>query len=74
MSKRDNDNIFKIGASVTAKGDPSITLVVKKYIHRSYFCTVGDDNSRNYRRYLEKDLIARDHLELAPPRATLKLQ
>ena len=74
MSKRHNDNIFKIGTSVTAKGDPSVNLVIKKYIHRSYFCTVADDDSRNYRRYLEKDLIACDPLEIAQPRLTLKLQ
>jgi hypothetical protein len=73
MSKRDNDNIFKIGATVSAKGDPSVNLVIKKYIHHFYFCNAADDDSRNYRRYLEKDLVARDPLDLAQPRMTLKL-
>jgi hypothetical protein len=57
MSKRENDNIYKVGTHITAKDSPRVKLVIKKYIHRSYHCAIEDDTSRNYLRYLECDLI-----------------
>ena len=57
MSKRENDNIFKVGTSVSAKADPSVKLIIKKYIHCFYHCAVVDDTARKHLRYLERDLM-----------------
>jgi hypothetical protein len=58
--KRENDNIYKMGTVVTTKENPGRKLLIKKYIHRTYYCAVIGDAETNL-TYLERDLV------LAPP-------
>lgn len=54
---RQNDNIYKTGSIVAAKKDPNVKLMIRKYIHRTYYCTVIGDAAISQLRYLEKDLL-----------------
>ena len=55
--KRENDNIYKIGTVVTTKENPNRRLIIKKYIHRTYYCAVAGDAATNNLKYFERDLV-----------------
>jgi hypothetical protein len=54
--KRTNDNIYKPGTVMSTKGDPSRELMIMKYIHDTYYCTVVGDPESKVLRYREYDL------------------
>jgi hypothetical protein len=51
-----NDNIYKIGSTVTAKAKPNLPLVIMRYYHRTYYCMDVSDPTGRQREYFEKDL------------------
>lgn len=56
--KRENDNIYPAGTVISAKADPHVKLVIMKYIHQTYYCSVLGNAVVNNLKYREKDLIA----------------
>ncbi len=60
MSYRTNtDNIFKVGAIMSAKIHPQIRLTITKYYQRIYYCSVVDDPTQRHIAYFERELIPR---------------
>lgn len=61
--KRTNNNLYKAGTVISAKADPHVKLVIMKYIHHTYYCSVLGNAAINYLKYLEKDLIPPGSIE-----------
>lgn len=55
-------NKFKEGAMVASKEDPTIKLVVRRYLDRIYYCRVHGDPAQRERVYFERELVG-----LEPP-------
>jgi hypothetical protein len=49
---------YKEGEMVYAKIDPSLPLVIRRYIDRIYYCTVKEDPARKELVYFERELMA----------------
>jgi hypothetical protein len=54
--KRKNDNLYPTGTVISTKANPDIKLVIMKYIHQTYYCSVLGDAGVNL-KYKEKDLV-----------------
>lgn len=52
------DNIYPQGSLITAKENPSVQLMIKKYYQRIYYCTIVGDETRKPLVYFEQELIA----------------
>jgi len=50
------DNKFEEGAIVYAKEHPSIALVIRRYLHRIYYCKIVDSPEDNELVYFEREL------------------
>jgi hypothetical protein len=58
MSYRTNsDNLYKEGTIIRAKSDPALKLIIMKYYHRTYYCSVMSDPAGKQLTYFERDLI-----------------
>ena len=53
-----SDNIYGEGTFITAKGDPSLRLKIKKYYQRIYYCEVVGDERRKQLAYFERELVS----------------
>ncbi|MEQ9440096.1 MAG: hypothetical protein RIG62_13665 [Cyclobacteriaceae bacterium] len=51
------DNIFSEGSVVYAKVDPTLKLVVRRYVKRIYYCTIQKDPARKELVYFERELM-----------------
>lgn len=60
INKRENDNLYPAGTVISAKRDPNVKLVIMKYIHNTYYCSIVGNAVVNNLRYQEKDLIPPD--------------
>lgn len=59
MSYQQNeDNIYPVGTIIHAKEAPTVTLVIKKYYARTYYCAVAGSESAKQKVYFERELIA----------------
>lgn len=52
-----NDNIYTLGTIITAKAQPEVKLIIRKYYHRTYYCAVMNDLTQKHLEYFEKELI-----------------
>ena len=52
------ENMYKEGEEVYAKEDPSLKLVIRRYVDRIYYCKVKEDPDRKEFVYFERELIA----------------
>lgn len=52
-----NDNKYMVGDVVLAKADPSVRLVVRRYVDRIYYCLFKDNPERKEVVYFERELI-----------------
>jgi len=52
-----NDNIYKIGATITTKANPEVKLVIMRYYHRTYYCADANDPTQKLNEYFEKQLM-----------------
>lgn len=52
-----HENIFKEGDVVYAKAYPTLSLVVRRYVHRIYYCRREDDPEGKEHVYFERELI-----------------
>ncbi|HEY0653318.1 MAG TPA: hypothetical protein VGD65_09325 [Chryseosolibacter sp.] len=59
-NKRENDNLYPAGTVIAAKANPQVKLVIMKYIHQTYYCSVLGNAVVNNLKYREQDLIAPD--------------
>ena len=74
MSYRTNsDNVYAEGIFITAKGNPTLRLKIKKYYQRIYYCEVVGGEQRKQLAYFERELISpekgennKSHLAIKP--------
>jgi hypothetical protein len=58
MRHPDNmDNVYKAGTVITARENPGLKLMVTKYYHRIYYCSIVNDPTRKQLVYFERELI-----------------
>ena len=50
------DNKFKEGEIVYAKEYPTIPLIIRRYVHRVYYCRIVDDPENKELVYFEREL------------------
>jgi hypothetical protein len=66
MSATSGDNLYAVGAFVTAKVNPTLPLVIQQYYQRIYYCAVvGEPGLKNF-AYFED--------ELTPPKVRRKIK
>ena len=63
MSKQFVQNKYNPGDMVYAKVDPTLKLVIRRYIDRIYFCKIHEDPERKELVYFERELVANPALE-----------
>jgi hypothetical protein len=63
MSKQFVQNKYNPGDVVYAKIDPTLKLVVRRYIDQIYFCKVQEDPERKELVYFERELVEDPVLE-----------
>ncbi len=51
------DNKFKEGEVVYAKECPSIPLIIRRYVHRVYYCKIVDAPEDDELVYYERELV-----------------
>jgi hypothetical protein len=52
------DNLYEVGSVVTARNNPTVRLVVRRYLKRVYYCIVQDHPDQKERVYFERELSA----------------
>lgn len=52
------ENKYKEGEIVYSKIDPTLKLVIRRYVKRIYYCTIQEDPSRKELVYFERELMA----------------
>jgi hypothetical protein len=57
MRTLSNDNIYPEGALITAKANPALQLIIRKYYQRIYYCEIVDDPEHKHLAYFERELI-----------------
>ena len=63
MSKKFVQNKYNPGDVVYAKVNPSLKLVIRRYIDQIYFCKVQEDPERKELVYFERELVEDPVLE-----------
>lgn len=63
MSKQFVQNKYKAGDIVYAKANPTLKLVIRRYIDQVYYCKVQDDPERKELVYFERELVEDPLLE-----------
>jgi hypothetical protein len=51
------DNIFPKGSEVYAKVNPTLKLVVRRYVKRIYYCTIQENPAHKDLVYFERELM-----------------
>jgi hypothetical protein len=51
------DNRYKDGTFISAKVNPGLKLVIKRYYQRIYYCAVVGEPKRKHFAYFERELI-----------------
>jgi len=51
---------FKEGEVVRAKVNPTLNLIVRRYVDRIYYCKIQEDPTRKELVYFERELIPND--------------
>lgn len=51
------ENIYKVGQEVYAKVDPSLKLIIRRYVDRIYYCKIKEDLNRKELVYFERELM-----------------
>ena len=57
MSKQFVQNKYNVGDHVYAKTDPTLELVIRRYIDRVYYCKIGEDPKQKELVYYERELV-----------------
>lgn len=56
MGKYTGGNIFKAGEIVCAKVNPTLNLVIRRYIDRIYYCRIQEEPGKKELVYFEREL------------------
>ena len=51
------ENKFQEGETVYAKVNPSLKLVIRRYVDRIYYCLVQEDPTQKEKVYFERELM-----------------
>lgn len=62
MSKQFVQNKYMPGDVVCAKVNPTLKLVIRRYIDQVYYCKVQDDPGRKELVYYERELVENPEL------------
>ena len=57
MSKEFVQNKYNAGDIVCAKENPSLQLVIRRYVDQIYYCKVQEDPERKEKVYFERELV-----------------
>ncbi|NVJ46095.1 MAG: hypothetical protein HWE07_03175 [Cytophagia bacterium] len=57
MSKQFVQNKYNAGDIVYAKVDPSLKLIIRRYVDQVYYCKVFEDTERKELVYFERELV-----------------
>jgi hypothetical protein len=57
-------NKFKEGELVHAKVNPTLNLVIRRFVDRIYYCTIQADPSHKDLVYFERELIPHDEKDI----------
>lgn len=52
------ENKYKEGEEVYAKENPSLKLIVRRYVTRIYYCKIKEDPTRKELVYFERELLS----------------
>lgn len=59
-----DDNIYPEGTLVSAKVNPSLQLVIKRYLQRIYYCAVVGNEHEKQQAYFEKEIMPSNPLKV----------
>jgi len=51
------ENMYKEGDVVYSKTDPTLKLVIRRYVKRIYYCKIQEDPGRKELVYFERELM-----------------
>ena len=51
------ENKYKEGDVVSSKMDPTLKLVIRRYVKRIYYCKIQEDPGRKELVYFERELM-----------------
>ena len=57
MSKEFVQNKYNPGDVVYAKVDPTLKLIIRRYVDRIYYCKIQEDQQRKELVYFERQLV-----------------
>ena len=63
MSKQIMQNKYNAGDIVCAKVNPSLNLIIRRYVDQVYYCKVQEDPERQELVYFERELVENPSLE-----------
>ncbi len=63
MSRIFVQNKYHEGDTVTAKVNPELKLVIRRYVDQIYYCKIQDDPEQKELVYFERELIENPKLE-----------
>ena len=52
------DNIFKEGEEVYAKENPSLKLIIRRYVDRIYYCKIKENPALKELVYFEREIMS----------------
>ncbi|MCR9288553.1 MAG: hypothetical protein NXI23_14350 [Bacteroidetes bacterium] len=52
------ENKYKEGDEVYAKVNPSLKLIIRRYVPKIYYCTVKEDPTRKELVYFEREIMS----------------
>lgn len=55
------ENKYKEGEEIYAKVNPSLKLIIRRYVDRIYYCKIKEDSTRKELVYFEQE-IRSDHV------------
>jgi hypothetical protein len=56
MEDHQQDNKFMEGSEVFAKANPTIALIVRRYLNKIYYCKVKEDPNQEEQVYFEREI------------------
>lgn len=57
MSKQFVQNNYHPGDTVYAKVEPTLKLIIRRYVDRIYYCKIQEDPERKELVYFERELV-----------------
>ena len=52
------ENKYKEGEEVYAKVNPSLKLIIRRYVDRIYYCKIKEDPTRKELVYFEREIMS----------------